>query len=324
MARRTDGFEGLSQSLEASTPEYVERTTGVPFEEVRRAARVFAAASSASIVYGNGVTRSEQGTDGVKALANLALLTGNIERKGTGLHAMQAENNAQGACDMGALPDFLPGYCHLSDLEGRQRFEERWGVQVPAESGLTAVEMMAEAADGSIKGMYIVGENPVLSYPDPAAAQKRADLTRFPPGAGHLPYRDGQSGDCGPSRLQLRGEGGHLHELRGEGAGRPEGPRAPRREPPRLGDHPGAGQGDGLSSPLRFIAGHRPTRSRNSSPSTKRVSEEPEGGRGRAGGRDDAPWSRTSPVRPDVPQRLRPVLTGRLHPQGGVPRTTTP
>ena len=88
-------------------------------EDVRRAARVFGGAARAAIIYGGGVTRSTRGTETVKALANLALLTGNVERKGTGLYALQARNNAQGACDMGAVPDLLPGYCSIEDGASR-------------------------------------------------------------------------------------------------------------------------------------------------------------------------------------------------------------
>ena len=128
---RTDGFENWSAASSRYTPEYVEQVTGVPAEDVRRAARVFGGADSAAIIYGGGVTRSTHGTDTVKALANLALLTGNVERKGTGLYALQARNNAQGACDMGAMPELLPGYRCIEDGESRLRFEERWGTRCP-------------------------------------------------------------------------------------------------------------------------------------------------------------------------------------------------
>jgi predicted molibdopterin-dependent oxidoreductase YjgC len=169
---RTDGFGELAKHLERYTPEYVERVTGVPADDVRAAARVFGSTARAAIIYGGGVTRSTRGTDTVKALANLALLTGNVERKGTGLYAMQARNNAQGACDMGAMPELLPGYRSIDDGESRARFEKKWGARLPDTTGLTAVEMIAEAAAGRIKGMYIVGENPVASFPEAAAVEQ--------------------------------------------------------------------------------------------------------------------------------------------------------
>ncbi len=179
VVRRTDGFDGLRAHLERYTPDYVEGVTGVAAEDVRRTARAFAGSPRAAIVYGGGVTRSVRGTDTVKALANLAMLTGNVERKGTGLFALQARNNAQGACDMGAMPELLPGYCSVDDSESRVRFEEEWGVVLPAASGLTAVEMIAEAAAGRVKGMYIVGENPVASFPDPIEVERGLAALEF-------------------------------------------------------------------------------------------------------------------------------------------------
>jgi len=164
--RRTDNFEAFDVSLKKYTLEYVEKTTGVTGQEIRAAARLYAEASRAAIVYGTGITQHTAGTDGVGALANLALLTGNIGRKGGGMYALQKENNGQGACDMGTLPKFLPGYQSVTDAQARERFEERWGASLPAEPGLTTLEIMEQVKEGKIKGMYIVGENPVLSFPN--------------------------------------------------------------------------------------------------------------------------------------------------------------
>ncbi len=163
VARRTDNFEALVRALEKYSPEYAEAITGVPSLEIGAAARLYAAAGQAAIVYGAGITQNTGGTDSVKALANLAILTGNIGQGG--IYALQRENNGQGACDMGALPDFLPGYQRVADAEARKKFEERWEVSLPANPGLTAVEIMEQAKEGKIKGLYIVGENPVLSFP---------------------------------------------------------------------------------------------------------------------------------------------------------------
>jgi predicted molibdopterin-dependent oxidoreductase YjgC len=102
----------------------------------------------------------------VAALADLALLTGNIGRKGGGVYALQRANNAQGACDMGTIPRFLPGYLSVTDAPAREKFEKHWGASLPAEAGLTTLEMMEQARQGNIKGMYIVGENPMLSFPN--------------------------------------------------------------------------------------------------------------------------------------------------------------
>ena len=166
VARRTDNFEAFDESLKKYTLKYVEKITEVKGQEIRAAARLYAKASRAAIVYGTGITQHATGTDGVAALANFALLTGNIGRRGGGIYALQRENNAQGACDMGTLPRFLPGYQSVADAQARARFEERWGVSLPAEPGLTALEMMEQAEKGMIKGMYIVGENPILSFPN--------------------------------------------------------------------------------------------------------------------------------------------------------------
>jgi predicted molibdopterin-dependent oxidoreductase YjgC len=126
---------------------------------------MYAKASQAVIVYGTGITQHAHGADSTRALANLAILTGRIENGAGDSYALQRENNAQGACDMGALPDFLPGYQSVSDTQVRKRFEKQWGMNLPSDSGLTAIEIIEQAKKGKIKGLYIVGENPVLSFP---------------------------------------------------------------------------------------------------------------------------------------------------------------
>jgi formate dehydrogenase alpha subunit len=163
VARKTDNFEALTKTLEQYSLEYAEAITGVPAEEIRTVARLYGKATQPAIVYGTGITQQRGGTDGVRAIANLAILTGHVERGG--IYALQRENNGQGACDTGVLPDFLPGYQNVADTQARGKFEERWGVSLPAEVGLTALEIMEQAKKGKIKGMYIVGENPILSFP---------------------------------------------------------------------------------------------------------------------------------------------------------------
>ena len=163
VARKTDNFEALTKALGQYSPEYAEAITGIPAEEIRAAARLYGKATQPAIVYGTGITQQRGGTDSVRAIANLAVLTGHIERGG--IYALQRENNGQGACDMGTLPKFLPGYQSVADTQARGKFEARWGVSLPAEVGLTALEIMEQAKKGKIRGMYIVGENPVLSFP---------------------------------------------------------------------------------------------------------------------------------------------------------------
>jgi len=166
IASGTSGFEALTDALREYTPEYVEKVTGIPVEEIYQAARLFAGVSQASIVYGDGITQYINGVDSVAALANLAMLTGNIGDSRCGIYALQGDNNGRGASDMGTLPDFLPGYQNLDDVQVRSNFEARWGCQLPAGAGLTALETIGGAKEGRIKGMYIVGENPAVGFPN--------------------------------------------------------------------------------------------------------------------------------------------------------------
>lgn len=164
---RTEGFEELRQAISNYSPEKVENITGVPRKLFQNAARIYARAETAAIIYGAGTTQHTTGTDNVINLANLALICGQVGRAGTGVLPLGYQNNGQGACDMGALADFLPGYVSPSDEAGRKRIAQQWGVDdLPLNSGLTAVEMINAAAEGKIKGMYIMGEEPVISFPN--------------------------------------------------------------------------------------------------------------------------------------------------------------
>lgn len=165
VTRRTDNFNSLAEALELYSPEYAESITGVRSEQIVAAARLYAKARQASIVYGNGITQYSTGTDSVKALANLSMLTGNTGRKGGGIIALQRESNSRGAVDMGMLPDFLPGFHNIADAKARGKFEALWGVNLPIRPGLTAVEVIEQAKLGKVKCLYIVGEDPVLSFP---------------------------------------------------------------------------------------------------------------------------------------------------------------
>ncbi|MCL0088573.1 molybdopterin-dependent oxidoreductase, partial [Dehalococcoidia bacterium] len=168
---QTPDYHSLEASLQRFTSEHVEDVCGVAAEDLRQAARLFAAANGASIVYGGGVTQHLNGTENVLSLVNLGMLTGNIGGRG-GIYAIQRENNGQGASDMGSLPDFLPGYQSIGNDHARRTFEESWGVDLPTAPGLTALEMIEQAGEGKIKGMYIVGENPALSFPAPSLTQE--------------------------------------------------------------------------------------------------------------------------------------------------------
>lgn len=166
VAERCEGFEEFRRAAEEYTPERVEAITGIPAEGLREAARLYARAERGTIIYSMGITQHTTGTDNVLALANLALLTGHIGRPSTGVNPLRGQNNVQGACDMGCLPGVLPGYQPVADAAARKKFEVAWGVNLPDGPGLTVVEMMEAALVGEIKGMVIMGENPMVSDPD--------------------------------------------------------------------------------------------------------------------------------------------------------------
>lgn len=163
---RTEGFEELKEVVKKYTPEFVSKITGVKKELIEKAAVLYGESKNSMILYAMGITQHTNGTDNVKAIANLAMITGNIGRRCTGVNPLRGQNNVQGACDMGALPNVLTGYRPVTDKEVRQLFEKRWGLSIPERPGLTVVEMMEEASKGNIKGMIIVGENPLISDPD--------------------------------------------------------------------------------------------------------------------------------------------------------------
>ncbi|MFC2069838.1 molybdopterin oxidoreductase family protein, partial [Chloroflexota bacterium] len=162
---RTEGFEELAETVKRYTPKIAEEITGVPQAHIVRAARLFANAESAAVLYGMGITQHTTGTDNVKSLANLLMLTGNIGREGTGFSPLRGQNNVQGACDMGALPNVFPGYQAVTDIDARQKFEDAWQCSIPDEPGLTVTEMVESAYKGDIRTMYVVGENPIMSEP---------------------------------------------------------------------------------------------------------------------------------------------------------------
>ena len=166
IAARTEGFDELRESIKECTPEWAEPITGVAAADIRAAAITYASAERGAIIYSMGITQHTTGTDNVMALANLAMITGNVGRASTGVNPLRGQNNVQGACDMASLPNVLPGYQKVDDDELRGKFEKAWGVELPNEVGLTVVEVMNAAETGQLKGLLIMGENPMLSDPD--------------------------------------------------------------------------------------------------------------------------------------------------------------
>ncbi|MFM7552808.1 MAG: molybdopterin-dependent oxidoreductase, partial [Actinomycetota bacterium] len=148
------------------SPEALEAVTGVPADQLRGAARLYATGGNGAIYYGLGVTEHSQGSTTVMAIANLAMLTGNIGRPGVGVNPLRGQNNVQGACDMGSFPHELPGYRHVSGEEVRDVYEEIWGVPISSEPGLRIPNMLDAAVEGTFKGIYIQGEDILQSDPN--------------------------------------------------------------------------------------------------------------------------------------------------------------
>ncbi len=163
---RCENFEEFKRTVERYTPDLVEEITGVPEDAIKEAAILFGGAEKASIVFSMGITQHITGTDNVLSMANLAMLTGNVGRESTGVNPLRGQNNVQGACDMGALPNIYPGYQSIDNEATRIKFEEAWGVSLSGEPGLTVVEMINAAYNGGLKGLYVIGENPLMSDPD--------------------------------------------------------------------------------------------------------------------------------------------------------------
>ncbi|WP_371872854.1 formate dehydrogenase subunit alpha [Notoacmeibacter sp. MSK16QG-6] len=164
----TDAFADYVEFVKdpRHSPEAVEALTGVPAEELRAAARLYATGGNAAIYYGLGVTEHSQGSTTVIGIANLAMLTGNVGKEGAGVNPLRGQNNVQGSCDMGSFPHELPGYRHVKNTDVRQIFEQQWGVEIDPEPGLRIPNMFDAALDGSFGGLYCQGEDIVQSDPD--------------------------------------------------------------------------------------------------------------------------------------------------------------
>jgi formate dehydrogenase alpha subunit len=164
IGERCEGFEELAAELEAYTPERVQEITGIPAGDLKAVAELIGRADRVTFLYAMGITQHVTGTDNVKSIANLAMITGNVGRWGTGVNPLRGQNNVQGACDMGCLPNVLPGYAPVTDAQARKNLETVWGVNsLPDQPGLTVTEMMPAARRGDLRGMYIMGENPALT-----------------------------------------------------------------------------------------------------------------------------------------------------------------
>jgi formate dehydrogenase alpha subunit len=181
VAGRTEGFEKMKEAVKKYTPEYVEKISGITAADLIEAARLFATSKPAAVYYAMGITQHTTGTDNVMSLANLAMLTGNVGVAGGGVNPLRGQNNVQGACDMGALPNVFCGYQRVIDEAVRAKFTEAWKPVMPLSEkvGLTIVEMTNAVHEGKLKALYFMGENPMVSDPDTAHVReslKKADF----------------------------------------------------------------------------------------------------------------------------------------------------
>lgn len=171
---RTENFEELKKTVEKYTPDYVSRLTGIPEDTLYEVARLYAKTDKAMLFYTLGITEHVCGTNNVMSIANLAMITGHMGRPSTGVNPIRGQNNVQGACDMGALPNVYPGYQKVTEANAKEKFEKAWDVSLSDTMGLMIPDMFDKANAGELKAMYILGENPVLT--DPNANHIRSGL----------------------------------------------------------------------------------------------------------------------------------------------------
>ncbi|MHA2307767.1 MAG: formate dehydrogenase subunit alpha [Candidatus Heimdallarchaeaceae archaeon] len=176
---RTEGFDELKENLENTALEVLCKIANINVEDLKNAARLFANAKTASIVYSMGITQHTTGTDNVLSLANLAMITGNIGRPGAGVNPLRGQNNVQGACDLGGLPNVYPGYQRVDDSDAKTKFESTWSCSLDGKPGLTVVEIMDAAHKGDVRGIYIMGENPAMSDPNLNHVREALDKVEF-------------------------------------------------------------------------------------------------------------------------------------------------
>ena len=177
--RRTENFDSFLDTLRTFEPQKVESITGVKIQLLRRVARIYAMEKRSMLFYAMGITQHITGVDNVRALANLVMLTGHIGLPMSGINPLRGQNNVQGACDMGALPNVFSGYQTVTDPRARKKFQNTWRRKLNPKPGLTLMEMMDMAYVGRLKALYVMGENPLLSDPDLEHLQKAMERIDF-------------------------------------------------------------------------------------------------------------------------------------------------
>jgi len=169
---RTEGFDDLRGKLKDYPPEKVEDITGVSRQDLEELARIYATNSPASLLYCMGITQHTTGTDNVKSCCNLSMLCGYVGVPGGGVNPLRGQNNVQGACDLGGLPNVFPGYTPVTDPEANKKFSEAWDRALPDQVGYTLTDMIQAMLDGRLRALYVIGENPMMSDPDLAHVEK--------------------------------------------------------------------------------------------------------------------------------------------------------
>ncbi|HLD40821.1 MAG TPA: molybdopterin-dependent oxidoreductase, partial [Candidatus Omnitrophota bacterium] len=177
--QRTEGFNELWEAVKDCSPESVKDITGVEPALIKKAAKLYAASKKACIMYSLGMTEHTVGTDNVIAMANLAMVCGQVGKEFSGIYPMRGQNNVQGACDIGALQNVYSGYQPVTDEKARKKFEAAWGVGLPKEKGLTLTDMMYKAIEGKLKCFYIIGEDQIRTDPNSRWIEKALDSLEF-------------------------------------------------------------------------------------------------------------------------------------------------
>ena len=173
VASRSEGFDEYRRIVAGYPPEAVEEITGISAQDIRQCARLYATAKTATILWGMGVTQFYQGVETVRALTSLAILTGNLGKPHVGVNPVRGQNNVQGACDMGALPDTYPGYQYVKEAANREKFAKAWGVEnLPAHTGYRISELPHRVAHGEVRAAYIMGEDPLQTDAELSAVRQ--------------------------------------------------------------------------------------------------------------------------------------------------------
>jgi len=176
---RTENFDAFKETVAAYSPEKASEITGVAPEDIVKIAEYYSRADAATILYCMGITQHTTGVDNVKSLANLAMVAGQIGRPATGVNPLRGQNNVQGACDMGALPNVYPGYQVVTMLDNQKKFESAWNAKLSDQLGLTIPDMLSGLSEGTVKALYVMGENPIQSDPDTAHVQKALEAAEL-------------------------------------------------------------------------------------------------------------------------------------------------